>query len=67
MSLDHEIDKASRRLPVGYEIHIEIEHAGHAVNVFDPSGSFLDFDGSGDLAEQVFEATEAAITHYESA
>lgn len=66
MNLDHEIDKASRRLPTGYEIHIEIDSGGTCVNLFDPSGSFMDFDGSGDLAEQVFEATEAAITHYES-
>lgn len=66
MNLDYEIEKARRNLPTGYEIHIEIDHGGICVNLFDPSGSFLDFDDSGDLPEQVFEAKEAAITNYEA-
>lgn len=66
MNLNEEIEKARRNLPYGYSVIIEIEKGSVSVTLSFPDFGMSIFDDEDDVAENVFEATQNAISHYES-
>lgn len=61
MELVHEIDKAVRNIPENYVLKVEIRSTGIKVFVYDIRGRGIDFPDSDDLAEMIYDATQAAI------